>query len=58
MNIIKRNGSEAKFDLNKIVIAVSKANAACERKELTQGQINDIAEFVVVEAYKMVEVPR
>ena len=31
MNIIKRNGSEAKFDLNKIVIAVSKANAACER---------------------------
>lgn len=46
MNIIKRNGSEAKFDLNKIVIAVSKANAACERKELNQGQINDIAEFV------------
>ena len=46
MNIIKRNGSEAKFDLNKIVIAVSKANAACERKELTQGQINDIAEYV------------
>ena len=46
MNIIKRNGSEAKFDLNKIVIAVSKANAACERKELNQGQINDIAEYV------------
>ena len=27
MKIIKRNGSEADFDLNKIVVAVSKANA-------------------------------
>ena len=46
MNIIKRNGSEAVFDLNKIIVAVSKANQACEKKELSQGQINDIAEYV------------
>ena len=46
MNIIKRNDSEAVFDLNKIIVAVSKANQACEKKELSQGQINDIAEYV------------
>lgn len=32
MKIIKRNGSEAEFDLAKIVAAVTKANAACEKK--------------------------
>lgn len=46
MKIIKRNGSEVDFDLAKIVAAVTKANAACERKELTAAQIEDIAEFV------------
>lgn len=46
MKIIKRNGSEADFDLGKIIAAVTKANAACEREELTSSQINDIAEFV------------
>lgn len=46
MKIIKRNGSEADFDINKIVVAVSKANQANEKEELSQSQINDIAEFV------------
>ncbi|MGN1421273.1 MAG: anaerobic ribonucleoside-triphosphate reductase [Eubacterium sp.] len=46
MKIIKRNGAEADFDLNKIVKAVSKANAACKKDELTQSQINEIAEYV------------
>ena len=46
MKIIKRNGSEADFDLNKIVVAVSKANNACEKEELTASQIHDIAEYV------------
>ncbi|MDE6470884.1 MAG: anaerobic ribonucleoside-triphosphate reductase [Eubacterium sp.] len=46
MKIIKRNGSEADFDLNKIVVAVSKANAACKKEELSQSQINEIAEYV------------
>lgn len=46
MKIIKRNGSEADFDLNKIVVAVSKANSACKKEELTQSQIIEIAEYV------------
>lgn len=46
MKIIKRNGSEAEFDLNKIINAVTKANAACEKEELTASQIRDIAEYV------------
>ena len=46
MKIIKRNGSEVDFDLNKIVVAVSKANAACRKEELTQSQIVEIAEYV------------
>ncbi len=46
MKIIKRNGSEADFDLNKIIVAVSKASKACEKEELTQSQIHDIAEYV------------
>ncbi len=46
MKIIKRNGSEAEFDLTKIVAAVTKANAACEKEELTASQISDIAEYV------------
>ena len=46
MKIIKRNGSEVDFDLNKIVVAVTKANAACEKQELTASQIQEIAEYV------------
>ena len=46
MKIIKRNGSEAYFDLNKIVIAVTKANNATEKGELSASEINDIAEYV------------
>ena len=46
MKIIKRNGSEVDFDLNKIAVAVTKANAACEKEELSASQIKDIAEYV------------
>ena len=46
MKIIKRNGSEVDFDLSKIIVAVSKANAACKKEELTQSQITEIAEYV------------
>ena len=46
MKIIKRNGSEADFDLNKIVIAETKANNATEKGELSASEINDIAEYV------------
>lgn len=46
MKIIKRSGSEVDFDINKIILAVSKANAACEKEELTKSQIIEIAEYV------------
>lgn len=46
MKIIKRNGAEVDFDLTKIIVAVSKANQASEKKELTDSQIHDIAEYV------------
>lgn len=46
MKIIKRNGAEVDFDINKIIVAVSKANAACKKEELSQSQINEIAEYI------------
>ena len=48
MKIIKRNGSEVDFDLNKI----TKANAACEKQELTASQIQEIAEYVEFKTVK------
>ncbi|MDO4617853.1 MAG: anaerobic ribonucleoside-triphosphate reductase [Lachnospiraceae bacterium] len=53
MNIIKRNGAEAEFDLDKIVVAVTKASNACETNHLTQEQIQDIAEYVEYKCGKM-----
>ena len=52
MKIIKRNGSEVDFDLNKIIVAVTKANTACEKEELSASQIKDIAEFVEFKTQK------
>ena len=52
MKIIKRNGSEVDFDLNKIVVAVTKANAACEKQELTASQIQETAEEVEFKTVK------
>ena len=52
MKIIKRNGSEVDFNLNKIVVAVTKANAACEKQELTASQIQEIAEYVEFKTVK------
>lgn len=46
MKIIKRNGSEETFDINKIVRAVTKADTKAERRSLTDAQVGDIAEFV------------
>lgn len=44
MKIIKRNGSEAAFDITKIIVAVSKANKELdERQRLTNEQIRTIA---------------
>ncbi|MGN0642730.1 MAG: anaerobic ribonucleoside-triphosphate reductase, partial [Huintestinicola sp.] len=46
MKIIKRNGSEENFDIEKIVAAVTKANNAGENKDLSEEQIRDIADYV------------
>ena len=46
MKIIKRNGSEADFDLSKIVKAISKANQSVKSQELSESQIENIADYV------------
>ncbi len=49
MKIIKRNGSEAEFNKEKIAIAISKANAAVEENvRITPIQIDRIVESVVI----------
>ncbi|MGN0598079.1 MAG: anaerobic ribonucleoside-triphosphate reductase [Ruminiclostridium sp.] len=53
MKIIKRNGSEENFDVEKIVNAVAKANKAAEHSELTNEQIADIADYVEYKCRKM-----
>ena len=53
MKIIKRNGSEATFDSNKIVSAVTKANNSTETPELTPEQIKDIADYVEYRCNKL-----
>ncbi len=53
MRIIKRNGSEELFNADKIIAAVSKANAAEEKYELTDEQIEDIADYVEYKCGKM-----
>ena len=53
MKVIKRNGSEVDFDLSKIINAISKANKAAIREELTQAQIEEIAEYINFKCSKM-----
>ncbi len=53
MRIIKRNGSEELFDIQKIIAAITKADSASEKRELTPEEINDIAEYVEYKCNKM-----
>ena len=47
MKIIKRNGEEAIFDINKIIVAITKANNEVPIAErLSTEQINNIAENI------------
>ncbi len=49
MKIIKRNGSEALFDITKIIVAITKANeSVSERDRMTPVQIRRLAESVVL----------
>jgi ribonucleoside-triphosphate reductase len=54
MKIMKRNGAEAVFDIEKIIIAVTKANAAVEEDvRMTPLQIRRIAESVTISCEEM-----
>ena len=53
MKIIKRNGAEEDFDINKIVVAVSKANVAAGKNKLSMEQIKDIADYVEYKCDKL-----
>ena len=54
MKIIKRNGSEAAFDISKIIVAIGKANATVdESTRMTPVQIQRIAESVVLSCERL-----
>ena len=54
MKIIKRNGAEAVFDINKIIMAVTKANdAADEKVRVTPLQSQRISQSVQIACVEM-----
>lgn len=53
MKIIKRNGSEEIFDIDKIINAVKKANNSSDTPFLTDEQICDIADYVEYKCNKI-----
>ncbi len=53
MKIIKRNGSEETFNLDKIIAAVVKASDATLNSLLTKEQINEIADYVAYKCKRM-----
>ena len=53
MNIIKRNGEEMSFDINKIVVAISKANKEVPLKEqFSPTQVQAVADKVAQVCYE------
>ena len=58
MKVIKRNGSEVSFDLEKILAAVQKANQSTEESvQMTAVQIQRIAESVKLSCEEMKRSP-
>ncbi len=53
MKIIKRNGSEEEFNIEKIINAIRKANNSSDTPFLTEEQILDIADYVEYKCNKM-----
>lgn len=54
MKIIKRNGAEETFRIEKIIVAITKANNAAEDAErLTPLQIDRIAQAVAIRCEEM-----
>ena len=58
MKIIKRNGSEAVFDITKIIVAITKANESVEEADrMTPVQVQRIAESVELQCQKIGRAP-
>ena len=58
MTVIKRNGTEVDFNIEKIVAAITKANESVEEgARMTPMQIRRIAEFVELSCLKMNRAP-
>ncbi|MCR5480486.1 MAG: anaerobic ribonucleoside-triphosphate reductase [Ruminococcus sp.] len=53
MKIIKRDGSEQEFDIQKIVNAISKANNASKSDKLTDDKITEIADYISYKCEKI-----
>ena len=53
MKIIKRNGSEEDFNIEKIINAVRKANNSSDSPYLTEEQIADVADYVEYKCNKI-----
>lgn len=53
MKVIKRDGTEVTFQKEKIAAAVTKANQATEQNRLSEGQIEEIADYVSYKCSKM-----
>ena len=45
MKVIKRNGSEVDFDVEKIIVAITKANNANVSHELSDSQIKEAEDY-------------
>lgn len=59
MRVIKRNGQEVEFDINKIVNAIGKANESVdEDMRMTPMQLKRISEFVELSCEKMNRSPQ
>ena len=58
MKIIKRNGSEVAFDIDKIIVAITKANNVVDETErMTDTQIKRIAHSVALKCEEMSRAP-
>ena len=58
MVIVKRNGVEVDFDMNKIVVAISKANQEVpESARISKHLINAIAEEITADCEDLAQSP-
>ncbi len=57
MNVVKRNGSEEVFDIQKIITAISKANAEGNGYELSEENICSIANYIKIACERLTHTP-